>query len=267
MVWAWCGASFALALTVRWALRDTLSAPVLQRTNYAGRQIPTSGGVVALVASILTIALMLTVDRSHGRMVGPALTVGLGFGAVGLFDDLVGTHAARGLRGHVRALARGRLTSGATKLIAGVAVAAIASAQLHGEVRLADTIAIAGAANVGNLLDLAPARAAKVALLVAAVLLVFSHGDAMVGPALVLAAFVALIAFELREALMLGDAGANVLGATVGLMAVTASGRGNGAWIAVAAVVAINTAGEFVSFSRVIERVAPLRALDRLGRR
>jgi hypothetical protein len=38
-------------------------------------------------------------------------------------------------------------------------------------------------------------------------------------------------------------------------------------WLAAAAVLAINVAAEFVSFSRVVERVPPLRMLDQLGRR
>ena len=65
---------------------------------------------------------------------------------------------------------------------------------------------------------------------------------------------------------MLGDAGANVLGAVLGLGVVAACGPG-ARDVALVAVAAMNVAGEVVSFSRVIESFPPLRALDRAGRR
>jgi UDP-N-acetylmuramyl pentapeptide phosphotransferase/UDP-N-acetylglucosamine-1-phosphate transferase len=70
---------------------------------------------------------------------------------------------------------------------------------------------------------------------------------------------------DLGERLMLGDAGSNAIGAVLGVGAVLTLGP----WsrVALAAVLAaLNLAAEMVSFSRVIDRVAPLRLLDRLGR-
>ena len=65
---------------------------------------------------------------------------------------------------------------------------------------------------------------------------------------------------------MLGDTGANVVGAAVGLAAVIV--LGHGAVLAVlVALVALNMISEWVSFSAVIDRTAPLRWLDRLGSR
>ena len=65
---------------------------------------------------------------------------------------------------------------------------------------------------------------------------------------------------------MLGDTGANLLGGVLGLMAVFTLGRG-ARTVVLIALVALNLASEFVSYSRVIERVPPLRWVDRLGRR
>jgi UDP-N-acetylmuramyl pentapeptide phosphotransferase/UDP-N-acetylglucosamine-1-phosphate transferase len=65
---------------------------------------------------------------------------------------------------------------------------------------------------------------------------------------------------------MLGDAGANPLGAVMGLAVVLAAAPGVRDVVLVA-LVTLNVAGEVVSFSRVIELVPPLRVLDRAGRR
>ena len=65
---------------------------------------------------------------------------------------------------------------------------------------------------------------------------------------------------------MLGDTGANALGAAVGLGAVLTLGRPARLGVLIA-LVALNVASERVSFSRVIDATPPLRWFDRLGRR
>ena len=64
---------------------------------------------------------------------------------------------------------------------------------------------------------------------------------------------------------MLGDAGANVLGAAVGAAATRRLSAPSRLTV-LAAVVALTLASERISFSAVIERTPALRALDRLGR-
>jgi UDP-GlcNAc:undecaprenyl-phosphate/decaprenyl-phosphate GlcNAc-1-phosphate transferase len=71
--------------------------------------------------------------------------------------------------------------------------------------------------------------------------------------------------FDLRERAMLGDAGANLLGFTVGLGLYLAL-PGWGVAAASTAVAALNVVAETVSLTRVIAAVPPLRWLDRLGR-
>jgi hypothetical protein len=73
---------------------------------------------------------------------------------------------------------------------------------------------------------------------------------------------------------MLGDAGANALGALLGLRLASAGGRGRRAGL-LAAITALTLASEKVSFTKVnevsftkvIEATPGLRELDRLGRR
>jgi UDP-N-acetylmuramyl pentapeptide phosphotransferase/UDP-N-acetylglucosamine-1-phosphate transferase len=93
-------------------------------------------------------------------------------------------------------------------------------------------------------------------------------GSGAVGLALapVLGGAAGLLGDDLRERLMLGDTGANVLGAALGLAAVLELSSGP-RWVVLAVLVALNVAAEVVSLSRVIDRTPPLRRLDRLGRR
>ena len=194
-----------------------------------------------------------------------------GFGLVGLVDDIIGTSAARGFRGHLGALRSGRLTSGLLKLALGLAIAAVATLTDEGlVVHGLRAVVIVGSANVFNLLDLAPGRAVKSAVVLMAPVIVLerAHEYFVVGPIMFLGAVLGLAPFEMREEVMLGDAGSNALGAAVGSAWVVAVAGNDVALGCLAAVVlGINVAGEFTSFSRVIDRVGPLRAFDRWGRR
>ena len=193
-----------------------------------------------------------------------------GSGLLGFVDDVLGTGEDRGFKGHLRALATGRVTTGLCKIIGGVAVAFVLASQddfITGKRLLSDAVLIALAANLGNLLDRAPGRVIKVGL-VAWIPIAILAGTGAVGVAVapVMGAFAGLLGDDLRERLMIGDTGANVIGAVLGLACVLEVGRGARNVILVVLVV-LNVAAEFVSFSRVIERVPVLRALDHAGRR
>ena len=69
----------------------------------------------------------------------------------------------------------------------------------------------------------------------------------------------------LRERAMLGDAGANLAGAIAGVTLIVGLGE-DARLVALAIVAALTIYGEYRSISRAIERIGPLRALDRLGR-
>ena len=130
-------------------------------------------------------------------------------------------------------------------------------------------LVVALSANLGNLFDRAPGRTAKVSLVAGAVLVAVTPAvdrPSLTGLVLVLGAGLGLLLPDLREELMLGDAGANVLGAALGLGVVLTTGalvQG----IVLVVLVVLNLASERVSFSRVIDGFGPLRMLDRAGRR
>jgi hypothetical protein len=162
-------------------------------------------------------------------------------------------------------LREGRVSSGAVK-VAGIGLAAGAAAVLtrRGPAdAVLTTGLVAGTANLVNLLDLRPGRAAKAISIGAAAGLRGPAGGLVAGP---LGAALAVLPADLAERVMLGDCGANAAGALLGLRLAALPGRGVRAGL-LGVVVALTLASEKVSFTRVIEATPVLRELDRLGRR
>jgi hypothetical protein len=122
---------------------------------------------------------------------------------------------------------------------------------------------IAGAANLINLLDLRPGRALKVGLITSAPLLGGGAGGLLAGP---IGASAVLLPADLDEEVMLGDTGANSLGALIGLSVVARTGPAGRAAV-LAGLAALTVASEKVSFTKVIESTPGLREFDGLGRR
>jgi UDP-N-acetylmuramyl pentapeptide phosphotransferase/UDP-N-acetylglucosamine-1-phosphate transferase len=269
-----------LAGRLAWVgLRGTFAQPLFERENVRGLPVPTACGLIVVVAA-LTVEAVRVIAGSVGlgakfAETGPragVLLVALGMGVAGLLDDLAGSGRARGFRGHVGEMARGRLTTGGVKLVTGIAVSLVAVAIARPESAgspgrlLADAALVALAANLGNLLDRAPGRAGKAGLVAFAVLAVATLADAALsGVAVVMGAVAALLRDDMKERAMLGDTGANVLGGALGLGVVIACAPAT-RLVVLGVVLALNLVSEVVSFSRVIDAVAPLRYLDRAGR-
>jgi hypothetical protein len=127
------------------------------------------------------------------------------------------------------------------------------------------TVLVAGGANLVNLFDLRPGRAAKVSLIAAAALGGADSGPARGIAAVTAGAALAALPADLGERAMLGDAGAGTLGALLGWSASASGSRRRRAALAFG-VIALTAASERVSFSAVIDAQPALRALDRLGR-
>lgn len=268
-----------LAARLLWGfVHPTFDQPLLRRRNWRDHDVPTAAGVllplvVVVVEAGRAVAGAAGVGEAPlGAHRAAVVAVALGMGMVGLLDDLAGGDDARGFQGHLRELARGRLSTGAVKLFGGLAVATVAVAAATGGDGglgrlVADAALVALAANLGNLFDRRPGRATKVGLGAFVALAVATAGaTSLVTVAVVAGAAAALLLDDLRERLMLGDTGANVLGGAVGLGAVMACAPVTRN-IVLAVVLALNAASEVVSFGRVIDAVPPLRALDRWGRR
>nr|WP_246278535.1 hypothetical protein [Phytohabitans rumicis] len=249
----------------------------LERTNFRGRTVSLAGGPALAAGASIAAA----VSAPSPAAAAAALTAGLGSGAVGMYDDVVGSRpeqkAAKGFAGHLSALREGRVTSGLVK-IAGVGAAGLAAAALLAADprrprratragRVTDVLlgagVIAGTANLLNLFDLRPGRALKAGTLIGAPLAGGRTGGLASGPVAVAAS---VLPDDLDERVMLGDSGANAFGALLGVALAARTGPVGRAGV-LAAVAALTAASEKVSFTKVIEGTPGLRQLDALGRR
>ena len=286
--------------------RKRIKASQWERTNFHGVTVSLRGGVAMAGAAVASAAVASALSDQPRAALG-GVVASLGGGLAGYIDDVdQGAHdggkVAKGLKGHLRALAHGQVTTGVIK-IAGIGASALAASALVGSKatsvsgKAADlalnTVLIAGTANLANLLDLRPGRALKATVLVAAPLSYFScaaaktpasgaSGAASATPAapasasgasaqrllasgLNAAAITALVE-DLQETTMLGDTGANAAGALLGT-----SLAANDSWKlrlgTALGVVGLILASEKVSFSKVIAANPALNWLDQLWRR
>lgn len=299
--------------------RKRIKASQWERTNFHGVTVSLRGGVAMAGASVASAAVASALSDQPRAALG-GLVASLGGGLAGYIDDVdQGAHdggkVAKGLKGHLGALAHGQVTTGVIK-IAGIGASALAASALVGSKatsvsgKVADlalnTVLIAGAANLANLLDLRPGRALKATVLVATPLSYFSCADAKTpasgasvtsatasvtsgasgapsatpaAPASASgasaqrllasglnAAAITALVEDLQETTMLGDTGANAAGALLGT-----SLAANDSWKlrlgTALGVVGLILASEKVSFSKVIAANPALNWLDQLWRR
>jgi hypothetical protein len=170
---------------------------------------------------------------------GPAVAA---VATVGLADD-AWSGPERGFRAHLES----RRTTGVLKLAAIPLIGLLATRKLSG------ALLVGLAANFLNQLDTRPGRALKAYLLAA------PFAGAPLRTAVILAPY------DLREMTMLGDSGANALGAMLGLSSVSKL-TGRGRWAAIGALAGLTILGEARSLGELIERTPFLRELDALGR-
>lgn len=292
--------AFVTAVALAPAVLRGLSEAGHTRPNFRARELPFPFGVLTLVAALVALIPLALWQKLGSGDVLPSgtQTAGLyvlGVAVLGLIDDtlagddilaggdpLVGEdglaaqhrarpsdwRAPRGWRGHGGAALRGELSTGLLKAVGslGLALFVLADGGMSvGRYLLAVAVLVL-ATNVFNLLDLRPGRSTKAFVLLGAGLTI---GSTRLGPLWTLGLFVApaLVAglYDLRERAMLGDTGANLLGALAGLwLVLTLSSTGQA--IALLLLVLITVYGEFRSISALVERTPGLRELDSWGR-
>ncbi|HEX3048271.1 MAG TPA: glycosyl transferase [Bacillota bacterium] len=294
MLEAWDSIQFFLLLLLRYLLIlvvsylfAVFSFPALMRLfqeaglvkpNYRKENIPASAGVLfaVVIPTIIGLGIILRVPSFTAIHSYLFLFVIVAMGFMGFFDDQLGSHEVKGFKGHFRALfLEKKLTTGAFKALFGAVIALIFSL---GTVELLKVkwpvwsviinfLLVVLAANTINIFDLRPGRAGKVYLFAFVVILLCSkYFEDYIGLFLpILAIMIYYLPFDLKAKVMMGDSGANLLGASLGMMM---------AWmltdiskiVALVILVAIQITAEKVSFTEVIENSSWLKVLDQAGR-
>jgi UDP-GlcNAc:undecaprenyl-phosphate GlcNAc-1-phosphate transferase len=259
-------------------LGSSLSRPQWEKENYRGRVVVGVSGVFVILIEVLVIGNLYWgfSGSLYGAHALAALMLVLAFGLLGWLDDTRAKKTGGGLQGHLEAvISDGTFSTGMLKLVGGILVsfgAVIVADVGGGLVGLARSAAIVAlGANLLNLLDRAPARSSKVALLWFLALLVSTAvwGDSysvlhLIWASGVVGASVGLAPSELMERHMQGDTGVNATGAVLGFSTVLV-GSSVVEWIALVVLALLNLVSERTSFSQVIAENATLDRLDRLG--
>lgn len=245
----------------------------MDRTNHAGETVSLIEGPAVAAGTAVVSALA---DPLPHRLAASLATTAAG--VLGAVDDFAESGSAKGLRGHLSALARGEITTGGLKVF-GISASAVIAAALGRDAEelagsqtlgtLADAVlaggVIAGTANLINLLDLRPARALKASAILAAASLAGGRGSAIVLSAGSLGVIAAAFTEDAAGLTMLGDTGANALGSLLGTATALEASRTQLA-IGLAVLAALTLASEKISFTEVIESTPGLRELDAWAR-
>ena len=242
----------------------------LKRPNFRGERIPAVAGLAFVLGGEFFYAFQWFLQGMHTSLAAVYFLVVVGFGGLGLLDDLAGDASAKGFRGHFAAMQQGRLTTGAAKAIGGGLLSLAAGFLLTAPrplwFALLAALLVALSANTLNLLDLRPGRCLFGFFVGTATIFAVLLGQhaAELGLFLWVAFAFALILYPLDAlgSVMLGDTGANALGAVLGVAGVIYLAP---VWqcVLVLALLGFQVWSERHSLSRLIENTPWLRALDR----
>ncbi len=241
----------------------------LRKPNFRGELIPSAFGLVVVLCGLFVYTYEWNAQGLGTGSAAAYVVAALGFGVLGLLDDVRGDRSVGGFRGHFRALTQGKLTTGAAKALGGGAISLVAAFLIDYPVRweiVLSALLIALSANTLNLVDLRPGRCLFAFFVGSAVVLgTLAANHALgVGFLFYVALVVAVILYPLDAGgrVMLGDTGANTLGAILGVAGALYFAP---FWQAVLVLLLIvfQLWCERRSLSRLIEDTPWLRRLDR----
>ncbi|SHF28952.1 UDP-N-acetylmuramyl pentapeptide phosphotransferase/UDP-N-acetylglucosamine-1-phosphate transferase [Desulfofundulus australicus DSM 11792] len=237
------------------------------RPNFRGEVIPLGVGLVFSLATVACIVILYPFLPGQLQFSALAFSLALAaFTCLGLVDDVWGSRRDSGLKGHLRNLLQGRLTTGALKALAGGGVSlflATATGPLAWVPVNALTLALS--VNTINLLDLRPGRAGKGFLLGSILLFAAGWGQWSLAFLGALAGSVmAYLTVDLKARAMMGDTGANALGAALGLTAIWVLPDGV-KLVYLGLLIVLHVVAEKYSLTALIARSPLLDRLDRWG--
>lgn len=264
-------AGYGTVRIINKSILDIITSAGFCRKNYLGREIPSGAGVIfSLSAIAVSPLLLIALSGSLTEKSAIFLLTLIVYTLLGLMDDCWGGGKSKGFKGHIKSLLGGRPTTGTVKALGGgLAALYIAFFNYTGSgpaMIPLDALTLALSVNTYNLLDLRPGRAGKVYLASAAVLIfLFRSNPPVVFLALTAGSLAAYLPADLKGRAMMGDAGANALGAVMGLSVVWLFNV-EAKIIYLLSLAAVNIISEKYSLTGIIASNRMLNYLDMLGR-
>lgn len=236
--------------------------------NYNKEKIPISMGLVFVLIQTIIVFSVSTYTHKNIVINLTYILAMILIGLIGLIDDLVGENDVKGFKGHIRALFKGKLTTGGLKAIIGFIAATLISIIVSESYIdfMVNVILIALFTNIINLFDLRPGRAGKVFVFIAIILLITTrNSEASIILFSAIGIMTIYMKYDLKAKVMMGDIGSNTLGITLGAFCANTQPL-NIKIIYLLILVALHLVSEFYSFSKIITKNKLLNYLDRLGR-
>jgi len=239
--------------------------------NYRGEMIPQGIGIIFPICTLLwhTVFKLSAESLADNTLIILFAIMTVSF--IGFIDDMLGNRDVLGLKGHFKSLLKGRLTTGALKAIVALLLAFILSLSISSSYVeiLVNTLIIALFTNFFNLLDLRPGRAIKVYIIIFLAIIigltVTNEFETTLSFISILGTVIGYFPNDLKARCMMGDAGSNVLGISIGILTVLSL-----SWhlrLAILAfLIGIHFITEKYSLTKLIEKNPFLNYLDNLGR-
>ena len=259
--------SAALTLLFMPLIKQMLEVSGALRENFLGEAIPTGLGVGFLPGVLFGSFVLLLMESTDTRLV---LINALGFAVMslaGIVDDMLGNSSVKGLKGHIKSLLQLRLTTSGLKAIFGGMTAVLISAVVSESLieGIVNCLLVMLFTNLVNLLDLRPGRAVKSFFLLWWSSLFFMPVRAHAYILYPLAGcLVAYLPYDANRIGMMGDAGSNAIGLSLGLYYCVGAAM-NHKVVALMLLILLHVAAEKYSFTGFIARNRMLRLIDELG--
>lgn len=239
------------------------------RENYRGDMIPVGLGLVFIPTLVINSIILIYSNIVPEKiiMIYMLLFASIAMSFVGIIDDSLGNRGVTGLIGHFKALFKGSLTTGAFKALLGGFVGLTLAVTLSKSIPniIVATLVVALSTNMINLFDLRPGRAIKAYVILAIIIFLASAKFNREVMMLIVPAVLAYFYFDLRALTMMGDAGSNVLGVSIGVFIVSSFDLPV-QLVSLVLLVAIHVLTEKFSLTKIIENNKFLDYVDKLGR-
>lgn len=239
----------------------------LVKVNYQGRETFAIGGVIIAFSSLLLFFVYPYFINRPGLMIEQLLYLLVLVAALGFLDDIAGSKEQQGFRGHFASFLSGCISTGFLKAIFSlftIILVILANGISSYPLFFLDLGILLLMTNFLNLLDLRPARAIKFFLIVSLLPVIILPGLSLYFIPVYMV-IILYLPFELNSILMLGDTGANYLGALLGF-SITFINNNFLKSLILIFLLMLTVISEKYSFTQFIERNKVLRYIDLLGR-